>query len=286
MSVREKEISEVKEIMPTGPKGLVYFYCVTKTKPNRVNFENMGAKVYSVYSEGIYAIVRKVSFDEFSEERLKEKLSDMNWIEQKVLEHENMIEEIMHHTAVIPFKFPTIFHTEENVRNLLRRQGIEFKKMITHLEGKEEWGLKIYCDLERVRAAIERENETIKQKEQQIKSAHIGKAYFLKKQKEEFIKDIVNEKISQLTQEAFGRLKNLSLNAKINKLLPEEVTGKMEKMVLNAVYLINKRRIKECYPILEYLKRRYANQGFIFDFKGPWPPYNFVLGINEGFKNE
>ena len=271
MSVREKEISEGKEIMPTGPKGLVYLYCVTKTKPNGVNSENVGAQIYSIDSDGVYAIVRKVSLDDFSEERLKEKLSDMNWIEQKVLEHENMIEKIMQHTTVIPFKFPTIFHTEENVRKLLRQRGREFRETIAYLENREEWGLKIYCDMREFKESIAKEDKRIKEKEQEISFASKGKAYFLKKKKDELVK----EKISEYMKDCFERLKRPCLETKINRILPKEVTEKDHEMVFNVAFLINKNRIKDFENGLSYLKTKYSDKGLIFDCTGPWPAYNF-----------
>jgi len=46
-------------------------------------------------------------------------------------------------------------------------------------------------------------------------------------------------------------------------------------MVLNAAFLLNKKRIKEFDSIVAYLKTKYAHKGLEFDWTGPWPPYNF-----------
>lgn len=261
--------------MQAAQKKLIYLYCVTKAKPPRSNFKDIGVKIYPIYLQGTYAIVSRVSPDEFSEECLKKNLANMEWVERKVRQHEKVIEEIMRDSTVIPFKFSTVFQKEENVERLLREKNAEFKRIIANLDGKEEWGLKIYCDLEKFKVALEKEDERITEKEQEISSVSKGKAYFLKKKKEELIKDIINEKISEYTKDSFERLKRISLKTKINKILHKEVTEKKEDMVLNVAFLINKKRIKEFHNVLDYLKIKYSDKGLSFDCTGPWPPYNF-----------
>lgn len=256
-------------------KKLIYLYCITKAKPNFNNSGSIEAKVYPVYSQGIYAIVSKVSPDEFSEENLKKNLTDMSWVEKGARRHEEVIEEIMKETTVLPFKFATIFQTERNVERLLKENNRKFKNIITDLDGKEEWGLKIYCNLKKLKTMLEKEDERIKQKDEEIASAGKGKAFFLKKKKGELIKDIINNKISEYTKDSFERLKRASYEAKINKILPKEVTEKKEDMILNAAFLMAGKRVREFESISEYLKTKYSDKGLNFDYTGPWPPYNF-----------
>lgn len=261
--------------MPAAQKNLIYCYGVTKTKPSQSNFDDSEVKLYPVYFQGTYAMVSKVPFDEFSEENLKKNLANMEWIEKRARQHESIIEEIMKFTTVLPFKFGTIFQSEENVEKLLRERGAEYKRVIADLEGKEEWGLKIYCDIEQFKAALQQQDEKIQEKEREIASSSKGKAYFLKKKKDELVKAAVSEKISEYTKDCFERLKRLSLQAKVNKILPKAVTEKEQDMVLNAAFLINKKRIKELERILSYIRTMYSQKGLEFDWTGPWPAYNF-----------
>lgn len=271
--------------MQTAQKNLIYLYCITKTKPNLTNFKDIGVKIYPIYFQGSYAIVSKVSPDEFSEDNLKKNFADMKWVEKRVRQHEKIIEEIMKDTTVLPFKFGTIFQSEENVEKLLREHDTEYKRIIANLEGKEEWGLKIYCDLEKFKDTLQKEDEKIKEIEGEIASVSKGKAYFLKKKKGELIKDIINGKISEYTQDSFERFKRASLSAKVNKILSKEVTEKKESMVLNAAFLVNKKRVKEFNSVSQYLKTKYSDKGLIFDCTGPWPPYNFCDLPKEEIQN-
>jgi len=261
--------------MQVEEKELIYLYCVTKVKPNYRNLEDLGIKIYPIYFQGTYAIVSKVSPDEFNEENLKKNFADINWVENKVRQHEKVIEAIMQDATVIPFKFGTVFQTEENAEKLLREQSAEFKRIIANLNGKQEWGLKIYCDFKKFKDMLHKEDTKIKEIEKEIASASKGKAYFLRKKKDEFIKDIINEEVSKYTQDCFEKLKRISVDVKINKILSKEVTEKKEDMVLNAAFLINTKRIKEFNNAVEYLKSRYSDNGLIFNCTGPWPTYNF-----------
>lgn len=258
-------------------KKLIYLYCITKAKPRRSNFREIGIKTYPIYSQGIYAVTGRVSPDDFGQDNLKKNLTDMAWVEKGVRQHEKVIEESMKEVTVLPFKFATIFQTEKNVEKLLKENNSKFKNMIADLDGKEEWGLKVYCDSEQFKKILQMEDERIKEKDREIASAGKGKAYFLKKKKNELIKDIITEKISEYTRDSFERLKRVSSEAKINKILPKEVTEKTEDMVLNAAFLINKKRVKEFKNILDYIQIKYSGKGLNFDCTGPWPPYNFCF---------
>lgn len=257
-------------------KELLYLYCVTKDKPSTCNFEDLGVKARPVFFSGTYAIISEVSADDFSEDNLKKHLADIGWVEKNTRLHEKVIEEIMKGQAVLPFKFGTVFECEANLEKLLKTNNTEFRAALSLLEGKEEWGLKIYCNSGYSKDALGAENELIKEKDKEIAAASKGKAYFLKKKKDEIIKDILNEKISEWTKDCFERLKITAVDTKINKILPKEVTEKNEDMVLNAAFLINNKRIKEFEKVLRCLKIKYADKGLIFGCTGPWPPYNFV----------
>jgi len=256
-------------------KDLIYLYCATKIKPGHADFKEIGVKIYSIYLQGIYAVVGDVSTKEFSEDNLKKNLANMEWVEKKVRQHERVIEEIMKETTTLPFKFATVFKTEKNMQELLDLHNDKFKKVISDIEGKEEWGLKIYCDVKKFKEAIVKEDEKVKEIDREISFAGKGKAYLLKKKKDGFIDNILDKRISGCTQDSFDRLKRQSEDVKINKLLSKEITQKEERMVLNAAFLIQKKRIKEFDNILAYLKTKYGDKGLEFNWTGPWPPYNF-----------
>ena len=123
-------------------KDLIYLYCITNKVPKLKEIENLVNKPYFIYHKSLYAIVNKVKESEFDEENLKRNLADLEWIKAKASIHEKAIEGIMKNTCVIPFKFATLFNTEDNLKAMLSQHLEEFKGILKKLEDKEEWGVR------------------------------------------------------------------------------------------------------------------------------------------------
>jgi len=256
-------------------EGLIYLYCITDKVPKLKEIENLVDKPYFIYHQSLYAIVNKVKESEFDEENLKRNLADLEWIKAKASIHEKAIEGIMKNACVIPFKFATIFNTEDNLKAMLGQHLEGFKDILIKLEDKEEWGVKIYCNSGKLKENLIQEDEQLLNIDKEINSSLPGKAYLLKKKKEEFLNIAVNKKLNEYGQVSFDRLREKSTEARINKLLPKEVTERNDEMILNSAFLINKDKVADFLNTVEGLKIRYADRGLFFDYTGPWPPYNF-----------
>jgi len=266
-------------------EGLIYLYCITDKVPKLKEIENLVVKPYFIYHQSLYAIVNKVKESEFDEENLKRNLADLEWIKAKASIHEKAIEGIMKNTCVIPFKFATLFNTEGNLKTMLGQHLEGFKDILKKLEDKEEWGVKIYCNSGKLKENLIQEDEQLLNIDKEINSSLPGKAYLLKKKKEEFLNIAVNKKLNEYGQVSFDRLREKSTEARINKLLPKEVTERNDEMILNSAFLINKDKVADFLNTVEGLKTRYADRGLFFDCTGPWPPYNFCGPLKEQIHN-
>ncbi len=263
--------------MKPGEEDLIYLYCVTEKEPKLKEVEKLADKLYFVYHQGLYAVVSIVSHNEFSEENLKKNLSDMWWIRLKVDIHERIIEGIMEGACVIPFKFATLFNSEDNLKMNLEGHMDEFKENLKRLEGKEEWGVKIYCDMERLKDFLNDKDEEILKIDKEINSTSSqGKAFFLKKKKEELLNIAVNKRLNEYGHGVFDRLREESIKTRINKLLPRELTERKEDMILNSAFLVDKSKVREFVQAVDYLNGEYTDIGINLDCTGPWPPYNFI----------
>lgn len=258
-------------------KKLIYLYCVANKEPELKNIEGLTDNLYFINHSGICAVVSMVKDTEFSEENLKKNLVDINWIEKKTRVHEGIIETVMKNSTVLPLKFATLFNTEENLKTMLTEKSNEFKENLEYLKDKEELGVKIYCNIDKLKENLTRVNEDILKINKEINSSSSGKVFFLKKKKEEMLTTAVNNKIQEYTQDSFNRLKEQSVSAKINKLLPKEITEKKEEMVLNSAFLVEKNKVNAFNSTVDILKKHYKEIGILFDCTGPWPAYNFIV---------
>lgn len=254
---------------------LIYLYCIADGKPDLKEIKGLANDLCFVCRNSLCAIAGKVKGEEFGEEGLKRNMADLEWVKAKAGVHEKIIELFMVNTNVIPFKFGTLFNTNNSLRAMLDRYGEEFKAILGKLANKQEWGLKIYCDLEKLKAGLSNNETEILKIEDEIKSSPVGRSYFLRKKKDELIEETLSEKIDECSQESFELLKELSFEASINRLLPREVTERKDDMVLNSAFLVDKEEVSDFLNMVDTLKMHYEGKGFLVDCTGPWPPYNF-----------
>ena len=180
--------------------------------------------------KGLAIIGGKVKESEFGDLNLKKNLADLEWIKSKVCGHEKVIQWAMQSNVVIPFKFPTLFKTEENLKACLDKHWAEFEKNLKFLKGKAEWGVKIYCDLEKLKQKIGQEKDEFLKIDQEIGISAPGKAFLLKKKREEWVHSGVYQQLNEQGRSYFERLSKHSFQWRINKLLPKEVTEKKEEI--------------------------------------------------------
>ncbi|MBC8217621.1 MAG: GvpL/GvpF family gas vesicle protein [Planctomycetes bacterium] len=260
---------------------LVYLYCVANEEPKLAKAVDLAEDLYLVCHRALHAVVGEVDESEFGAEGLKRNMADLEWIKTNASAHEKVIEQAMINTDVIPFKFGTLFATDESLKMMLEQHGEEFKAILERLANKQEWGLKIYCDLEKLRTGLLSSQERILKIDNEIKSSSVGKAYLLKKKKDEMIEQTLNERINKCGRESFESLKESSCEARINRLLPKEVTEREDEMVLNSAFLVGKDKVGNFIDVVDTLKMRYEQDGLFVDCTGPWPAYNFC-GLSDG----
>lgn len=252
-------------------KELLYVYCISCQPPD---LSGLGReKVYSITEQELYAIVSRVDEEEFSEIGLRKNLRQLDWIKIKAGEHERIIEAIMRQVCVIPLKFGIVFNTEDNLRTMLREQAENFLRILKNLAGKEEWGVKIFCDTEGLKEIIGQEESAQPQHNQE--EATCGRAYFLRKKKETLLIESLNKRVNEYAQQSFELLRKNTIAACLNNLLPKEVTERKDDMILNAVFLIEQGRVVEFTQEAKELQAKYKGRGLSFVCTGPWPPYNF-----------
>ena len=141
---------------------MLYVYCITGMTPGNGRELRSGVDCFFVRHKDLCALASLVSSSEFGVENFKKNLNDTGWLESRVLAHERVIEEVMEGCTVIPLKFGTVFTAEENVRHMLEEQRANFRAVLDRLEGKEEWGVKVYCDMDGLKKRLSEEEEDLR----------------------------------------------------------------------------------------------------------------------------
>ena len=253
----------------------IYVYCISNTPPVLgcdIEFEGLETLILNNF----YVIIKYVSESEFSEEKYKKNLADIQWIEMNEREHMKRISLIMKSSTVIPCKFGTIFNTKTDLEKFITDYSDFLIEKFHHIEGKEEWMVKIYCDRKVLNEQIDELSEEAATLEKQIMASSPGKAFLLKRKKTELIENEMDRLCKIYGQKYYDEFEILSESTSLNNLLPKEFTGRGETMILNAAFLVNKDKMTDFKNTVETLRKKDGNSGFIIEITGPCPPFSFI----------
>ena len=264
----------------------LYLYCIWEKTDTPFSFSTKGidekGEVFVIPFRELVAVVSKVSLEEFASEEIQKKAQgDLNWIKEKALAHEKVIEEAMRKDdevlSLMPMRFGTIFKEKARLEETLIKDYPRIREVLDKIRGKQEWSVKIYLkargELERV---IKEKNESIIEKEKEIASLPEGMAFFMEEELKEVISRELEKELNNMVEDFFESLGKQAVDLKKCKVLGKELTGRGEPMVLNAAYLISEDKIEDFKKEAQRLNQEIQANGFYLEYKGPWPAYNFT----------
>lgn len=259
-----------------GKKGL-YLYCFFKgpsSLPTEMGIDGKNNTFVLSY-KALCALVSPVSLDEYNEDVLNQRLNDLKWLTSKIKRHEEIIRYVTGICPVMPVKFGAIYTSSERVLEILRNGYDKFNSFLEFVQDKEEWGIKVYVDEKACGETIEGKNYTLREATEGASSARSGEAYFFRKKRERVIQQEVFCLLDNLADELYQQMESWSVDGRINKLLSKEATGRQEEMFLNAAFLLKKTEVELFKQRVDDMAASHASYGLLFEFSGPWPPYNF-----------
>ena len=234
-----------------------YAYCLTEhqTLPNGVRARRPylldgvqgvnGAAVMS-YPSGEFAVI--VSEYDRTTGKLDEK---------SVLEHARVVSQSFRTATVLPFRFGTIFDTEDAIRQAVRANRRTFCESVARLRGKAEMRIKLVVRDGSLREAME----------EIVLPDTVGREYLAK----------LREKASRDRER---QTKARALSVQVHKLfnpIEEEISCKKvdaDGMLLDIAHLIDNKSIEKYQNRYNTAAKQFKNCELVVT--GPWPPYHFL----------
>jgi hypothetical protein len=234
-----------------------YAYCLTEHQPlpNGVRarrpfvlegVQGVNASPVMSYPSGDFAVI--VSEYDRASSKLDEK---------SVLEHARVVSQSFRTSTVLPFRFGTIFDTEDAIRQAVRSNRRALCESVERLRGKSEMRIKLT-----VRDGSLRGNM-----EDVVLPDTVGREYLAK----------LREKASR---ERERQTKARALSVQVHKLfnpLEEEVSCKRvaaDGMLLDIAHLIDTKSIEKYQNRYSTAAKQLKNCEMVVS--GPWPPYHFL----------
>jgi hypothetical protein len=243
---------------PSGATRGKYVYCIIRS-PQALKFGPIGigtepAEVHSVSFKEIAAVVSDTPVEVFDATR------------ENVLAHERVNETVMRTHTVIPMSFGSVFKTHNDILELLRGAYDAFVDVLSKMEGKLEFGLKVLWDRDAIIREIESEDEDVRRLKDEI-SSQKGSTYFARMQYGRLVDAALEARSERYVSEIFDRLRAVSVASRANKPIGD-------KMIMNGAFLVSRKNETAFDAKVKDIGARYEN--LTFKYTGPWPPYNFV----------
>ncbi|MBV8712522.1 MAG: GvpL/GvpF family gas vesicle protein [Solirubrobacterales bacterium] len=225
----------------------------------------------TILREGALAAVSsQVPLEEFDEARLREHLADMAWVEATARAHEAVLDQIRQQATVIPMRMCTVYRTEGGIREMLSREAAPFREALDRLDGKAEWGVKVFTDIARAGGGIHDVDTGA--------GDAPGTAYMERKRTEQERRQRAIELAEEAAALVHERLSAAASDAQVIPLQRREASGHHGDMILNGVYLVADADAAAFHDEVRALQSDFGPEGVEIVPTGPWPAYNFVPG--------
>jgi hypothetical protein len=171
---------------------------------------------------------------------------------------------------LLPMRFGSIMESPASVLQMLERNYPEFQNNLQKVENKSEFGLKIFCDSEKVKESLRSKSaggnsSPIMPEPEPKKSVYIE--YVNKKLAEHRLEELLVSYVDSIIAEFTGKLTQWNAESKIKKMASASI-------LVDAVFLLKKDMESQLVQEITDLQSRHPELNYTLT--GPWPPYSFV----------
>ena len=233
--------------------------------------------VTTVVADKVVAVVSEVVIADFSEQNLQ----TLSWIGEHAARHEEVVARTMTASPVLPVKFGTIYRSRDSLMAFLQRHRGAIEPGLDTLIDKSEWSVKGYLLEDNARQIIAAEDAQVQSCRAAL-SQSPGLRYLQQKQLDTRIETALEAGLERVNQDLMRSLELRSIDATPLRLHASTVTGRPERMVFNAAFLLDVETLPDFRVALGEQQDAYQTIGLALELRGPWPPYNFCPDLSEG----
>ncbi|KDN78345.1 gas vesicle protein [Streptomyces olindensis] len=211
---------------------------------------------------GLVAVVSHVPERDFAEEPLRAHLEDLDWLTETARAHQGVIDALTTVTTPLPLRLGTVFRDDSGVRMMIEAREDDFRRTLDRLEGRVEWGVKVYAESEP------------QQSPRPAQKATSGRDYLRQRR----LQTRSHEEMWQKAEHFATRLhEELSAFAEDSRLHPPQnpaLSKATGRNVLNAAYLVPRAHSEEFVEMVDRTKGEVP--GMRVELTGPWAAYSFA----------
>lgn len=248
------------------PATLAYVYAVTRREPPGLDTLTgvLDAPVRAVSGAGLHAVVSPVPAAEFAQDRIDDRLQDLDWLTSTARAHHRVVDQIGRATDVAPLALATVFTDDDRVRAALAERRAGFEAVLDRVHGRAEWGVKAWAPQPAAAAPGDRPTS--------------GAEYLRRRRAAVGAAEAYTEEAFRAAEELHDAVATSSVDARRHRVHDPALTGRTEQMVLNAAYLVDAAGTDGWRRTVEAA----ATSALVVEVTGPWVPYSFAAAAPDG----
>jgi hypothetical protein len=233
-----------------------------------------GSPVRLLRRGNVAAIVSSVAADVYSDEALDAMLPDLEWVGDRGMAHERVLDWYAERGPVIPLSLFSLHRDDERAAARVGAGGAEYERVLGRLVGRTEWGIKLWRREAIAREGIDRLSVSLQELGRQIDESPPGKRFLLERKRETMRLEELRALSKRIALESFADLRGSS-EAGVSVPIPSGAAGAERTLLLHAAFLVRDGAFDEFQQAVNSLANRLTGSGFELEFTGPWPAYHF-----------
>lgn len=289
MSVRKREKRDagqnaaLADAGPKTPENALYLYCIGEARSLTALLEGSlpatiedKGRLELLERDGLAAVSSRVPLKDYNEDALRAHLSDAAWMALRAMRHERIVDYFAKRASVVPLRFGVIYLDGAGVEQMLAERSDELREAIKRLEGREEWGVNVFCDRKVLMEAIVSISPSLQELDRQAAQVSPGQAYLMRKKMESLRQSEARSEVKRRVEQIEQELGAESEGSARLRLLKDE-GGEHGELVGKLAFLVERGRFEEFRRTAERVAGESLDAGFRLELTGPWPAYNFVV---------
>jgi hypothetical protein len=257
----------------------VYGIIPANTSPSSLPDGLDDAAVSIEHEDGnaVAALVSVLDGPQYTPERLEARSGDVEWVSPRAVAHDRVLTWASDLGAVVPMPMFTLFSGRSAVHDMLRDRATQLTATLARIGDAREYALRTYREDAELLRVIDSLSPRLRQLSATAAAASPGQRYLLERKLEGEKRAEMRTVTQQVVDELLAALTPHARQV-VRSPIPRVTDAETSRgtMVLNAAFLVAPDQLNAFRATLTDEMNRRGEQGFRFDFTGPWPPYHFV----------
>ncbi|MFG2550008.1 GvpL/GvpF family gas vesicle protein [Streptomyces sp. NPDC048581] len=235
-----------------------------------------GAPPKQLTHHGLVAVVSTVPEADFAEEPLRSHLEDLDWLTVTARAHQQVIDALTVVTTPLPLRLATVFRDDSGVRTMMEAREEAFQRVLDRLEGRVEWGVKVYAESVAAEAAGSAESAGTGRARGEAVS---GRDYLRQRRTQTRAREDTWEKAAVFSGRLHEKLSAFAEDSRLHAPQNTALSGASGQNVLNAAYLVPRADSEEFVELVD--REKDDAPGIRVELTGPWAAYSFTGEFTE-----